>query len=63
MAIGLGHDSADGVGAVAELDCVAHGESVVLGKDAVDGDFVVFLGLGTFAVGRDIDFGTVHVSA
>ena len=63
LAIGLGHDAADGVGAALELDLIAHGKVVVGGKDAVDGHFVVRLGLLAFAVGRDIDFGTVRVGA
>ena len=63
LAIGLGHDAADGVGAALELDLIAHGKVVVGGKDAVDGYFIVRLGLLAFAVGRDIDFGTVRVGA
>ena len=63
LAIGLGHDAADGVGAALELDFVAHGKIVVGGKDAVDGHLVVRAGLLAFAIGRDIDLGAVRVGA
>ena len=63
LAIGLGHDAADGVGAALELDLIAHGKVVVGGEDTVDCHLTVRLGLLAFAVGRDIDFGTVRVGA
>ena len=63
LAIGLGHDAADGVGAPLELDLIADGEVVVGGKDAVDGHLVVRLWLLAFAVGRDIDLGAVRIGA
>ena len=63
LAIGLRHDAADGVGAALELDLIAHGKIVVGGKDAVDGHLVARAGLPAFAVGRDIDLGTVRVGA
>ena len=63
MAIGLGHDAADGVGAALELNLIAHGKIVVGGKDAVDTHLVVRAGLLAFAVGRDIDLGSVRVGA
>ena len=63
LAIGLGHDAADGVGAALELDLIAHGKIVVGGKDAVDGHLVVRAGLLAFAVGRDIDLGAMRVGA
>ena len=63
LAIGLGHDAADGVGASLELDPIAHGEAVVGGKDAVDGHLVVRLGLPALTVGRDIDLGAVRIGA
>ncbi len=63
LAIGLRHDAADGVGAALECNLIAHGEVVVGGKDAVDGHLVVRVGLLAFAIGRDIDLGTVRVGA
>ena len=63
LAVRLGHDAADGIGATLELDPIAHGEVVVGGKNAVDGHLVVRLGLPTFAVGRDIDLGAVRIGA
>ena len=63
LAIGLGHDAADGVGATLELDLIAHGEIVVGGEDTVDGHLVARAGLPAFAVGRDIDLGAVRVGA
>ena len=63
LAIGLGHDAADGVGAALKLDLIAHGEVVVGGEDTVDGHLVVRLRLPTFAVGRDIDLGAVRIGA
>ena len=63
LAIGLGHDAADGVGAPLELDLIADGEVVVGGKDAVDGHLVVRLWLLASAVGRNIDLGAMRVGA
>ena len=63
LAVGLGHDAADGVGATLELDFIAHGQVVVGGEDTVDGHLVVRLRLPTFAVGRDIDLGAVRIGA
>ena len=63
LAIGLGHDAADGVGAPLELDLIAHGEVVVGGKNAIDGHLVVRLGLLALTVGRDIDLGAVRIGA
>ena len=63
LAIGLGHDAANSVGAALELDLIAHGEVVVGSKDAVDSHLVVRLGLLAFAIGRDIYLGTVRVGA
>ena len=63
LAIGLGHDAADGVGAALELDLVAHGEVVVGGKDAVDGHLVIHLGFLALTVGRDIDLAAVRIGA
>ena len=63
LAIGLGHDAADGVGSALELDLIAHGQVVIGSKDTVDGHLVVRLRLPTFAVGRDIDFGAVRIGA
>ena len=63
LAVGLGHDAADGVGAPLELDLIAHGEVVVGGKNAVDCYLVVRLGLLALTVGRDIDLGAVRIGA
>ena len=63
LAIGLGHDAADDVGATLELDFIAHGEVVVGGKNAVDCYLVVRLGLLALTVGRDIDLGAVRIGA
>ena len=63
LAIGLGHDAADGVGAALELDPIAHGQVVIGGKDTVDGHLVVRLGLLALTVGRDIDLGAVRIGA
>ena len=63
LAVGLSHDAADGVGAALELDLIAHGKIVVGGKDAVDGHLVVRAGLLAFAIGRDINLGTVSIGA
>ena len=63
LAIGLGHDAADGVGATLELDLIAHGEVVVGGEDTVDGHLIVRLGLLALTVGRDIDLGAVRIGA
>ena len=63
LAIGLGHDTADGVGATLELDLIAHGEIVVGGEDTVDGRLIVRLGLLALTVGRDIDLGAVRIGA
>ena len=63
LAIGLGHDAADGVGSALELDLIAHGEVVVGGKDTVDGHLVVRLGLLALTVGRDIDLGAMRIGA
>ena len=63
LAIGLGHDAADDVGATLELDFIAHGEAVVGGKDAIDGHLVVRPGFPALTVGRDIDLGAVRIGA
>ena len=63
LAIGLGHDAADGVGAALKLDLIVHGEVVVGGEDTVDGHLIVRLGLPTLTVGRDIDLGAVRIGA
>ena len=63
LAIGLGHDAADGVGAALKLDLIAHGEVVVGGEDTVDCHLIVRPGLPTFAVGCDIDLGAVRIGA
>ena len=63
LAIGLGHDAADGIGATLELDPIAHGEVVVGGKDAVDGHLVVRLGLPAFAIGRNVNLGAMRIGA
>ena len=63
LAIGLGHDAADGVGATLELDSIAHGQVVIGGKDTVDGHLVIRLGLLALTVGRDIDLGAVRIGA
>ena len=63
LAIGLGHDAADGVGATLELDFIAHGEVVVGGEDTVDCHLTVRLGLLALTVGRDIDLGAVRIGA
>ena len=63
LAIGLGHDAADGVGATLELDLIAHGEIVVGGEDTVDCHLIVRLGLLALTVGRDIDLGAVRIGA
>ena len=63
LAIGLGHDAADGVGAALELGLIAHGEVVVGGEDAVDCHLIVRLGLPALTVGRDIDLGAVRIGA
>ena len=63
LAIGLGHDAADGVGAALELDLIAHGEAVVGGKDTVDCHLIVCFGLLALTVGRDIDLGAVRIGA
>ena len=63
LAIGLGHDAADGVGATLELDLIAHGQVVVGGKDTVDGHLVIRLGFLALTVGRDIDLAAVRIGA
>ena len=63
LAIGLGHDAADDVGATLKLDLIAHGEVVVGGKNAVDCYLVVRLGFLALTVGRDIDLGAVRIGA
>ena len=63
LAIGLGHDAADGVGATLELDFIAHGEVVVGGEDTVDCHLTVRLGILALTVGRDIDLGAVRIGA
>ena len=63
LAIGLGHDAADGVGAALKLNLITHGEVVVGGKNAVDCYLVVRLGLLALTVGRDIDLGAVRIGA
>ena len=63
LAIGLGYDAADGVGATLELDPIAHSKVVVGGKNAIDGHLVVRLGLLALTVGRDIDLGAVRIGA
>ena len=63
LAIGLGHDAADDVGAALKLNLIAHGKVVVGGKDTVDGHLIVRLGLPALTVGRDIDLGAVRVGA
>ena len=63
LAIGLGHDAADGVGAALKLNLIAHGEVVVGGEDTVDGYLIVRLGLLALTVGRDIDLGAVRIGA
>ena len=63
LAIGLGHDAADGVGAALKLNLIAHDKVVVGGKNAVDSHLIVRLGLLAFAVGRDIDLGAVRIGA
>ena len=63
LAIGLGHDAADGVGASLELDLVAHSKIVVGGKDTVDCHLIVRLGLPALTVGREVDFGAVRIGA
>ena len=63
LAIGLGHDAADGVGAALELDLIVHGEVVVGGEDAVDCHLIVRLGLPALTVGRDIDLGAMRIGA
>ena len=63
LAIGLGHDAADGVGAALECNLIAHGKIVVGGKDAVDGHLVARAGLPAFTVGRDVDPGAVRIGA
>ena len=63
LAIGLGHDAADGVGAALKLDLIAHGEVVVGGEDTVDCHLIVRPGLPALTVGRDIDLGAVRIGA
>ena len=63
LAIGLGHDAADGVGSALELDFIAHGQVVVGGEDTVDCHLIVRLGLLALTVGRDIDLGAVRIGA
>ena len=63
LAIGLGHDAADGVGAALKLDLIADGEVVVGGEDTVDCHLIVRLGLPALTVGRDIDLGAVRIGA
>ena len=63
LAVGLGHDAADGVGAALKLDLIAHGEIVVGGEDTVDCHLIVRLGLLALTVGRDIDLGAVRIGA
>ena len=63
LAIGLGHDAADGVGAALKLDLIAHGEVVVGGEDTVDCHLIVRLGFPALTVGRDIDLGAVRIGA
>ena len=63
LAIGLGHDAADGVGSALELDLIAHGEVVVGGEDTVDCHLIVCLRLPALTVGRDIDLGAVRIGA
>ena len=63
LAIGLGHDAADGVGAALKLNLIAHDKVVVGGKNAVDSHLIVRLGLPALTVGRDIDLGAVRIGA
>ena len=63
LAIGLGHDAADGVGAALKLDLIAHGQVVIGGEDTVDRHFIVRFGLLALTVGRDIDLGAVRIGA
>ena len=63
LAIGLGHDAADGVGAALKLDLIADGEVVVGGEDTVDCHLIVRLGLPAFAVGRNVNLGAMRVGA
>ena len=63
LAIGLGHDAADGVGAALKLDLIAHGEVVVGGEDTVDGHLVVRLGLLALTVGRNVHLSAVRIGA
>mgnify|MGYP000635794520 CR=1 FL=1 len=63
LAIGLGHDAADGVGAALELDFIAHGQVVIGGKDTVDGRLVICLWLLALAVRRNVDLGAVRIGA
>ena len=63
LAIGLGHDAADGVGAALKLDLITHGEVVVGGEDTVDCHLIVRLGLPAFAVGRNVNLGAMRVGA
>ena len=63
LAIGLGHDAADGVGAALKLDLIAHGEVVVGGKNAVDGNLVFCLGFLALTVGRNVHLSAMRVGA
>ena len=63
LAIGLGHDAADGVGAALKLDLIADGEVVIGGKDAVDGHLVVRLGFLALTVGRNVHLSAVRIGA
>ena len=63
LAIGLGHDAADGVGATLELDLIAHGEVVVGGEDTVDCHLIVRFGLLALTVGRNVHLSAVRIGA
>ena len=63
LAIGLGHDAANGVGATLELDFIAHGQVVIGGKDTVDGHLVIRLGLLALTVGRNVHLSAVRIGA
>ena len=63
LAIGLGHDAANGVGSALELDFIAHGQVVIGGKDTVDGQLVIRLGLLALTVGRNVHLSAVRIGA
>ena len=63
LAIGLGHDAANGVGSALELDFIAHGQVVIGGKDTVDGHLVIRLGLLALTVGRNVHLSAVRIGA